>query len=287
MEKIVSAIKFINDVLSLADITEKTNKDSIRINVFFDIEYYCISLNKLVRMDCFISKFESLIEICYRSINHSKYYIFYDLMKEDFVFLKGREIKHFKIENPKGKSLTEIIEQNNSFILNTAYIEYMLKKIPSLLNKLNFYTLETITQIAFEYYSKFKKSIQDKEDNKQILLQTAYFIGDENYKIVYQRDYDKHLLITTQLVVLQDYDDFSFRNDEELIAKYTDYIKKQIINIANNYNLLSLSNYFHVYQYNSINEDGATISFVNIDFEFDELVKLLFFVDMMEIIDKI
>lgn len=149
MEKIVSAIKFINDVLLLADITEKTNKDSIRINVFFDIEYYCISLNKLVRMDCFISKFESLIEICYRPINHSKYYIFYDLMKEDFVFLKGREIKHFKIENPKGKSLTEIIEQNNSFILNTAYIEYMLKKIPSLLNKLNFYTLETITQIAF------------------------------------------------------------------------------------------------------------------------------------------
>lgn len=287
MERVVNTIKFINDILSLAYTIEKTNKDLIRINVFFDIKYYCISLNKLVRMDCFISKFDSLVEICYKPINHNKYYIFYDLMKEDFIFLKGKEIKHFEIEKFEKKSLIEIFEQNKNFILGIVYIKNMLKKIPSLLNKLNYFELETIAQFTVENYNRFKESIQAKNDNHKILLQTSYFIGNEDFKIVYQRDYDKHLLISIELVVLQDYDDFTFRNDEELIAKYTDYIKKQVINIANDYNLLSLSNYFHIYQYNSINEDGATISFINIDFEFDELVKLLFFIDTMEIIDKI
>lgn len=284
MNNIIKIAKFINDIMLLADTIEKNSRDHINIITLFDIYYYSISFHKLTKMDCFVLMYDTLVEICSKPVIHHRYYIFYDIIKEGFVFLKGKEIKQFKIECPKEENLIELIKQNNSFILNKLYIENKLKKIPSILNKLDYYDLETIVKIISAYYEEFKKITQTKDNKQQILLQTSYFIGNEDYRNVYQNR-DKHLLISMELVVAQD-NDYAFENNESLITTYTENIKKQILEIYGNSSLLDTSKYFHMYQYNMINEDNQTISHIYIDFEFDDLVKLLLFIDIMEVIDK-
>lgn len=284
MENIINVAKFINDIVQLTKTITKNKKDFIRTDLLFDVNYYCCTVYKLIKMDCITLSHEFITEICGKPIKNNGYYIFYDILKENFVFLKGSIVKQLKHKNPKNISLLDFVNYDYSFILDMIYIENKLRKIPTIFSKFSSTDLEEIAKIISMHYNNLKEIIYTKQNNIQILLQTTYFIGNKDDVTFYQV-HNKHLLLSIQLMLIQEFSNLQ-DNDDIKFIKHAEDIKKQILEKFNEYGLINTTEYFHIYQYNMLNGDEKSIN-IYVDFEFDELIKLLFFVDAVEIIDKI
>lgn len=284
MEKVINVLKFVNDIILLSETIAKNNEDFIRISLLFDINYYSFILHRLTKMGCYTLSYDFITEICGKPISNNNYYIFYNLIKEDFIFLKGKDIKQLKIKNSK-KSLLELVNYDDSFILDMISIENRFTKIPEILNKINHYDLKTIVEIVSSYYNDFKKIALTKQNKQHILLQVTHPIGNKTNKNLYQ-NYDKHLLLSIQLILIQE--NCSFYKDKKLLAiDYIKNIKEQIIEKFVSYELSSKTQYFHIYENDMLNIADESFKYIYIDFEFDELVKLLLFIDIIDAIDKI
>ena len=284
MEKVINTVKFINDIISLLETIEKDCKDFIRTKLLFDINYYSFILHKLTKMGCYTLSYEFVTEICGKPISDNNYYIFYDIIKEDFTFLKGKEIKQLKVKNFKN-SLLELVNSDDSFVLDMISIENRLVKIPEILNKINHYDLKNVAKIVSSYYNEFKKIALSKQNKQHILLQTSYLIGNKANKDLYQ-NHDKHLLLSIQILLIQEICGF-YENKKLLAIDYINNIKKQIIEKFISYELLNMAQYFHIYENDILNITDESFKYIYIDFEFDELVKLLLFIDIIDAIDKI
>lgn len=284
MEKVINIARFINDVMYLIETATQNNKDYIKGGILFDVNYYCYTSHNIIKMNCITLSHEFITEICGKVIKSNGYYIFYDVLKENFVFLKGSVVKKLKQKNPKNVSFLELVSSNQSFILDLIYIDDKLRKIPIFLSKLKDYELNEITRLISLHYHNFKEMLYSKQNKLQILLQTTYFVGNKN-NITFYQFCDKHLLLSIQLTLIQEYS--NLHNDKHIgLIEYSKKVKEKILKKFIEYGLANKTQYFHIYQYNITENFEKSIN-IYIDFEFDELVKLLFFIDSIEIIDKI
>lgn len=281
MEKTFEAIQFIIDLFKFAENLKRRQK--------YDLDYYVMHCKFSFYHPGTTLKSDVISKLLFDfdDIDKNAQYIFYNILTQNFVLLKGSEIKKLKYWSPKS-SILNVLE-NKETLNHILYWSYVtdrledLKKIADRIRKLDFTSFSCILN---SYYSLFNKTAKTR-------LQTSLLLLDFKIKVKNANDIEYYINNQVQpllsLYIYLKYDYYNSCNDGKFlnecrIRNFVEYI----LNRFNRYKHLRKSTYFDIYPSFIANADGRQCSAsIYINFEIDDPFKLLLAIEALGIIDKI
>lgn len=274
MEREFEIIQFINDLFVYAEELKKKHKYELEhFSIIGGFKFYhpgailgAISIDKQLRD--------------YDNVNKDSYYLFYDLLRQKFVYLKGSQISssccilsnRFRIKNIANK-----IKDWSDIIDNLENIRRTIgKEIISNLTK----------RLADNNdCSSLNNTTKPNSSSNMLLLDVTSEFEDEDNIEHYNND-QLYTILSLYIFLEFDYEISCFDGKflkEKIIREFIKFIKKRFTK----YEYLNNSICFSIYPTFIANADGRQCcASIYIDFEIDDPFEILSTIELLDMLDK-
>lgn len=280
MGKEFEAIQFINDIFTFVDNLDSRAQKLKEFKIFCQFEFY--HPGAILDSVFMKEKFNSP-----NSVVKDDYYIFYNLLTENFIFLEGSKVTQIKVAYPNDTLLGLVsIKGKSNYILHQNYVIEKIMRMRKIREKITSFDENTISKIFSNYYLAFKDAVGANFSTGLLLLNTTYNT-DDLIDAEYFVNSHLYTLLTMRIKL-------SYFNHEYCKNKgfhNVDTVRTIVQAIAEkfySYQHLSKSIIWRIYpEFISNSENEQCCTFINISFELNEPLKFLLLIEALEVANKV